>query len=223
MLKDIDKVIEEHQTKTQKIIVSSEQVWETQRKMNDAGYLWEYDKKAHEALAEHFVKMQRGDSRGLALLGNVGTGKTFFCQKFFNIRMFTAAEIVNLYQDKGYGDDFAEVVHDVYTDTDIDIKTPPRSLIIDDLGAEPVGKRYGETREVLMEVLAERYTYWQSSGVRTVITSNFSGAQLDERYGRRITDRIREMCAVIYFQGDSARAADQGETVEGLEQSQQEG
>lgn len=195
--------INEAQNQAQGIEVSEQEIRSKQEHLKAKGYSDFYDPEAHRQLAEHYLKMRRGDTHGFALLGNVGTGKTLFCTQFLRTRLITAIQIVELYNEIGFNDAFRQRVHGVYRDANVE--KGPHSLVIDDLGAEPVGKRYGETREVLADVIAERYAYWHKYEVRTFITANLTGQQIDERYGRRISDRIGELCTVIYFTGKSAR------------------
>jgi chromosomal replication initiation ATPase DnaA len=185
------------------ITATPEEIAQTQQRLVEAGYSNKYAPQAHKALAEYVVRDGKGDKRGLFLYGKCGTGKTHFLQKFIRQRFFTANIIQKRYMDKGANQVFEEWVHGHYVDTYV--STPPKPLIIDDIGTEPTSKRFGETREILEHVISMRYSYWQQYGVKTYITSNMTGAMLDAKYGRRITDRIKEMCFPITFEGESAR------------------
>lgn len=183
-----------------------ETVQEWEDKMVAKGYLSKFDPGAFHELAEYTVEARsRRDRRGLFLIGNCGTGKTMFLELFLKCRMWTARQIVDLFQQHGHGQNFKDVVHGSYTDGQL--AAPPRPLSIDDVGAEPTARRYGETLEVLDDVLTDRYVYWQKHDVKTFITSNLSMDGFHKRYGTRVTDRLTEMCRIIEFTGESARHA----------------
>lgn len=192
-----------HLSPQQEIVVSSAEIDDMQAAMNGAGYSPDYCPDAHRKLAEYVLRSERGDNRGLFLYGNCGTGKTMFLTKFVRVKFRTATDIQKRYAGKGLTQEWEEWVHGHYNDTYVHL--PPEPIIIDDLGTEPTSKRFGETREILEAVISARYKYWQQSDISTHITSNLSGQQLDAKYGRRITDRIREMCVPIKFEGRSAR------------------
>ena len=71
-------------------------------------------------------------------------------------------------------------------------------LILDDLGAE---KMTDFVRQALYYLINER-EQWQK---QTIITSNFSLAQLDEYIDGRISSRIAGMCKVVEFTGKDRR------------------
>ena len=75
-------------------------------------------------------------------------------------------------------------------------------LFIDDIGTEPANiKIYGNEFSPVTELLYNRYDRQKW----TLATSNLSDAQLAERYGARIDDRIKEMFERMHFQGKSYR------------------
>ncbi|MBU2249462.1 MAG: hypothetical protein KKD77_22130 [Gammaproteobacteria bacterium] len=203
----IDKAIVRHEELHHVIEVTPEQIMLAAEQLVAAGYLPDYDQNAHFRLSRYVAMHKAGDRRGLFLFGNCGTGKTMFARKFTTRRFFTATAIVERYEKYGASVGFDEWLHGNYTDEHV--KTPPVDVVIDDLGAEPVSKRYGEVRELLADVIDRRYRYWQDYGREcvTVITSNLSSPALKQRYGMRTIDRICEMCVAIEFKGRSARVA----------------
>jgi DNA replication protein DnaC len=78
-------------------------------------------------------------------------------------------------------------------------------VIIDDLGKEPTCVLYGQTEEVLDRVMCQRYDDWCRTGAKTHATSNLSPLELDRRYGRRITDRLRDLCVWVELKIPSQR------------------
>ena len=170
------------------------------RRFKYDGYTDEFCEDAVWQLARYCAGKS---NKGLFLAGSVGTGKTYFCELFINAPMLTANEIVRQYEEMGFTDAFREWFHRHYNAPGVFI--PPRSVVIDDLGSEPVGRRYGDRREVLGDLIAECYVNWQKHGTKYYITCNLTGQEVQERYGARIIDRLQHMCEVVKFEGSSAR------------------
>lgn len=173
--------------------------------MAKTGYL-PYDREAYEALARWLATLEAGHQRqGLLLTGRAGCGKTMFVKAVVRpSRLLSAAEIVNAYRDRqGLDSSFWYAVARVY-DGEVDAAT---TIAVDDLGQEPLCMLYGQRVEVLDDVLCAVYRAWQKSGTLLVATSNLTIQELDKRYGRRITDRLREMCQAIEIKGGSRRGA----------------
>jgi DNA replication protein DnaC len=87
-------------------------------------------------------------------------------------------------------------------------------LYIDDIGFSVDVKRYGNTVNIITEILMERYDLFVSTGIKTHLSSNImthivndinNKPTLKIIYGARIVDRIKEMCEVIIFKGNSQR------------------
>lgn len=75
-------------------------------------------------------------------------------------------------------------------------------LAIEDLGEEPKERlEYGNVSSPVVDVLEYRY----DNRLFTVVTTNLTPAQIAEKYGKRISDRFREMFEVIVFTGKSFR------------------
>jgi len=172
-------------------------------KMIANGYSRDICPEAFDLLAD-WCERGKDNEKGLLLSGDVGTGKTLFFTTFLGrCRMLTARRIVAMYSEINDPVLFADAVHGSYTDTYI--RNPPRALIIDDLGEETTSVRYGERREVLTEVLTDRYDAWQRHRVKTFITTNMDSKEFVARYGARVLDRVLDMCEVVKFAGKSAR------------------
>ena len=68
----------------------------------------------------------------------------------------------------------------------------------DDLGTESNGKHYGKEKNVMAEIILNRYDN-QLHGHCTHITTNLTAEHILEQYGSRVTDRMREMFNIITF------------------------
>ena len=79
-------------------------------------------------------------------------------------------------------------------------------VVVDDLGSEPRSiKRYGSELAVVATVLERRYRMFAKAGCRTVITTNLTDAEIIDRYGDRINDRLNEMLVFVTVNGNSWR------------------
>ena len=161
-----------------------------------------YDQPSFLALAKWLARFHQGKKHGLLLSGNVGTGKTHFVKTCVNFRSFCGAmKFVSAYKQHGIMDSaFWYECLSVF-----DGESWGRHIVIDELGIEPVLNNYGTKTEVLEEVINQRYSDWQRNGAITLITSNLRPLELERRYGTRTTDRLREMCDLIEFNGTSLR------------------
>lgn len=164
-----------------------------------AGYM-PHDRQAFDTLAKWFAGSRK---RGLLLLGKAGTGKTFFFETFScTENIVSASRFVDSYRRfQNYNDGFwfdSFKVRDSHTGE-------RHSAVIDDLGKEPKCVLFGQVEEVLDRVICQRYEDWRRCKCLTHFTANLGITELDQRYGRRITDRLREMCTLVTFSGQSQR------------------
>ena len=73
-------------------------------------------------------------------------------------------------------------------------------LAIDDLGQEPYTiKDYGNERSPFEELMSARYDKLKQTIISTNLVVVDNKDQIEERYGSRIADRLREMCNVINY------------------------
>jgi len=149
--------------------------------------------------------------KGVLVVGGIGAGKTAMMRIMQRLFKDTERKFlwINAYDLK----DMAEV----YTTSEIkmsygsDLKC---DLYIDDIGFSMDVKRYGNTVNIITEILMERYELFINSGFRTHLSSNIPTflknntekiPTLENVYGERVLDRIREMCDLITFKGESKR------------------
>ena len=131
-------------------------------------------------------------SKGLLLFGPNGTGKTTALRPYSKT-MWAIGSIPLANEVQNHGRQYLD-------------KFSMHNMIIDDLGREPLTvKSYGDEVSVIHDLIFIRYQAFQR-GYMTHITTNLSFTEIEERYGVPIADRIKEMCSVIEFKGESLRA-----------------
>jgi DNA replication protein DnaC len=142
-------------------------------------------------------KDNNGDyaSKGLLLIGPCGRGKTFIANL---ISYWTEASFLSALDiDCSY----AEMSHDDFNRKYADIESIRKIVIIDDLGAEPGNKRYGN-EGYIMTIVPRLYQKWQHWGTPCVFTTNLDTKGIIERYDERTLSRLFEMCDVVLFEGN---------------------
>ena len=146
--------------------------------------------EAQQQVDNYFESNTTG--KGLLLFGPNGTGKTTALRQWQG-GMWAIGSIPLANEVQNHGRQYLQkfTIHD---------------MIIDDLGREPLTvKSYGDEVSVIHDLIFLRYQAFQR-GYMTHITNNLSFTEIEERYGVPIADRIKEMCQVIEFKGESLRA-----------------
>ena len=127
--------------------------------------------------------------RGLFLYGNCGRGKSLLCRYVLPaILLRYCRKVVTVY-------DIQEL------NRDIDTALRKHLLSLDDVGTEEVSVKYGERRLAFAEVMDAA----EKSGKLVIVSTNLNEAELRERYGDRVLDRIRSTTLRIKFVGHSLR------------------
>ncbi len=153
--------------------------------------------------------------KGLLLCGNVGTGKTTMFKIFsrviadlkysYEFRIYPSHIIVQDFMKNGY-DGFDKYTKGKIMDTYYgDRMVNTVESVIDDLGMEQKVSYYGTSTDITGELLLRRYEMLISSRIRTHATTNLTTAELKDRYGARIYDRMKEMFNIIPLMGESRR------------------
>jgi DNA replication protein DnaC len=146
--------------------------------------------------------------KGVLLWGSVGVGKTKL-MKFFSqnqricFGVVPCRGIVSEFKDKDNGGD---VVINRYSQIRQGLtkqKTWGRecmSYCYDDLGSEGVGIRYKDEVNVMAAVIETLYANQSVYGHFPFhLTTNLTTKEIEEGYGTRVRDRLREMFNVISF------------------------
>jgi DNA replication protein DnaC len=164
--------------------------------MNDS-LSWQIDTLAQWLTSEN-------SKFGLLLCGGCGNGKTTLVRAFQ--RILNQANIRDEYNRDYYGiaiveaKDIVTLRHENYRDWENLCKK--EMLAIDDLGVEPVETQaYGNVFYPIVDMLTKRY----DRQLFTIITTNLTPAEIREKYGERIADRLNEMMEKIIFKNDTYR------------------
>lgn len=162
----------------------------------------------YDILTEYFTGSPKFTARGYDLkkglhcIGPVGTGKTQAFEVFrellrSQITFFKMIESRHLVRDYKSQND---AVIDKYGRH---AKTP---CCFDELGLEEQGVRvFGNTTNVMAEIMADRYQLYIRTGLKTYTISNLGMKGFGELYGPRMADRIKEMSNIIEVNGESFR------------------
>jgi DNA replication protein DnaC len=153
-------------------------------------------------------------NKGLVIAGDVGVGKSISFRVmnaiFGNKKPFyrvPCRQIADEFSDKGskslrkYGSEsYERATFGTFH------KAKPITWYFDDLGLEENNvKNYGNNSNVMAEILLSRYDGFIEHGMKTFATTNLDIKQIEERYGIRVRDRMREMFNWIVIKGVSKR------------------
>ncbi|MFA6260380.1 MAG: hypothetical protein WC760_02860 [Bacteroidia bacterium] len=153
------------------------------------------------------IELGMDPRKGIMLRGNVGSGKSILFRThrtllqhdeyrvLFRKFTFTTCEAVaKQYQAKG--DHYIEK----YTTRAVtfDYGRPVLSHVcFDDLGNEEPKNHYGNYREVMKDIITERYDHFVDHGLITCATTNLTMDEIEKRYDPRVRSRLEQMCNVI--------------------------
>lgn len=142
-------------------------------------------------------------NKGLLMVGGVGVGKTTLMQFFkrnqkFSYRIISCRDVENDFAANGE-DSLGKFSYNV----EIAVNSNPFGhreigFCFDDIGTESNGKHYGKEKNVMAEIILNRYDN-QLPSYCTHFTTNLSADEIKNQYGTRVTDRMKEMFNIITF------------------------
>ena len=146
-------------------------------------------------------------SKGILLYGGVGIGKTYLMKHFCNMqrmpfRMIDCTDVAGLYKKDGESG-----IERFFTDTKIqDVNYwnhQTKGWCFDDLGVETDSRYFGQQANVMERILEVRYRSREK--VVTHIITNLIPSAIEQKYGVRIRERMREMFNTIVWNASESR------------------
>lgn len=177
--------------------------------MNIYSLEWDIDSDNEQIVKSLCMYFTRDDSfpgdlnKGLLLIGPVGVGKSEMMKFFkrnqtFAFRVVSCRDVSNAFAAHGY---------DCIEKYSMNHKLPVNEdkfgmqevgMCFDDLGTEPDAKHFGANKNLMAEIVLNRYDR-QLPFISTHITSNMRIEQIEKDYGSRVRDRLKEMFNLIKF------------------------
>ena len=147
--------------------------------------------KDWEALFKGFLDAMTHKRMGMIMSGVCGVGKTSFVEA---TGICTRVIHCILQEEVGWLDfmDYPDSVRELME----------CNILIDDLGAENEVNQYGVRRDLVGEFIGR---YELRGKGRLFITTNLTGAQVQERYQDRIVSRLKNLCVPVQFTGKDKR------------------
>ncbi len=145
--------------------------------------------------------------RGIALFGNNGTGKTIIMKCFSNILHRFQNQKFNVKTTRSITNELSPFCTPGYLIS----KYSDHKRCFDDLTYEKNIKNYGNEINILEDALFNRYANKVLTHITLNTPDNYSGSfeevvdQIYDRYGKRVFDRVFEMCNFIELTGKSLR------------------
>lgn len=174
-------------------------------KIKSLGIMREVDKMSYRRafLYARNIRDHAKEGTGVLLRGEVGTGKTCLAvaiaHKAYEVG-YTVHFVNNInLRDELFrlwkSDDREALGKYLYKLKSV------KFLILDDFGAE-TGK---EDRDWIVERMETIISERHAKMLPTIITTNLADDGMYKKYNKRIVDRIREMCILLNFKGESTR------------------
>jgi len=131
--------------------------------------------------------------KGILLSGPVGCGKTTLMKLILHLTPhYRPYEIIPA-RNIVFG--FNHVGHRIIEDYG-----NGQYFCFDDIGVEQMGRHFGKDCNVVGEILLSRHELFLESGLRTHATTNLNAKELEERYGKRVRSRMRELFNLVAFE-----------------------
>lgn len=135
-----------------------------------------------------------GLEKSVFVYGNVGSGKSLGMYAIGKIRHVPNPVLGRFVSEN-------QILNDCRMDKPLFQTYREHNLIIDDLGTNAGSVNV----DIMKGLLEDRYLLFKREGCKTHMTTNLKPAELNEVYGHRLYDRLREMCNLIIVKGESLR------------------
>lgn len=141
--------------------------------------------------------------KGICLFGGVGVGKTTI------LKMMSRNQVQSYVMKmcRAVEDEFSQDGDGILKKYGVFVQASANSdpfghqvlgYCFDDLGTEPMARYYGKDVNVMTEIILNRYDN-ELPFNQTHITTNLSVGEIAQRYGTRVTDRMRQMFNLFSF------------------------
>lgn len=162
-------------------------------------------------MAEEYGVKNPSLEKGIMLAGNFGCGKSWMMKLFaknqrqcFEIKH--AKQIATDYKERGEDfiyENFIAVKKAAFDDPSVFFQERI-GMCIDDFGTEDVKSNYGDKKNVIGDIIEQKY-FEKSCGVLLHGSTNLRSDQLKDYYGERVISRMREVFNFIEFKGGDRR------------------
>lgn len=149
-------------------------------------------------LCEYFISEESG--KGLMLCGPVGCGKTTLMKIFSENQKQSYAVVSARTPSYEFAKEGFDGIEKYYTEFHLGqnrFRQSEYGCCFDDLGTEDEKKNFGNSVNVMLEILLNRYDKTKIGS--THITTNLTADQIKETYGERAASRMRQMFKMITF------------------------
>lgn len=148
--------------------------------------------------------------KGILICGNFGVGKSWMTKMFSKnqrqcYEIKNAKDIAIVYKNKGEEamEEFLEIKRAAFEDPSV-FYQKQIGLCIEDFGTEDIKSNYGDKKNVLGDIIEQRY-FKGNMGIFLHGTTNLTADQLKAFYGERVTTRMREKFNFIELKGTDRR------------------
>lgn len=146
--------------------------------------------------------------KGILLVGGVGIGKSTLMQFFSRnqkgmYRVISCREIESDFSSEGEKSVQNCSYNLTVSPSGNEFAHMEMGYCFDDLGTEANGKHYGKEKNVMAEIILNRYDN-NIPFPFTHITTNLTARQIEDEYGQRVTDRMKQMFNIITFPTNAA-------------------
>lgn len=147
--------------------------------------------------------------KGIMLVGGTGTGKTSLLRMF----ALNPKNTFGVISSRAIADEFASEGGDLIKkwwapEYQVLLTSNPfghnsLGVCFDDMGTESEGKYFGNHKNVMGEIILNRYDRYSEFAGRTHLTTNLNAEEISRTYGPRVASRMFEMFNIIVFPGNA--------------------
>jgi DNA replication protein DnaC len=143
--------------------------------------------------------------KGIMLTGRIGCGKTslmgimrLITGESYKPVIISCRQVSFEFRKDGF-----DVIRRYSTSAFYPYTSIPRVYCFDDLGLEVTTTFWGNTCNVMAEILLSRYHLFISHKMITHVTTNLNSGELEELYGNRLRSRMRAMFNLVAFSSEA--------------------